>query len=115
MLTAARAAKATGARTLILDEPHLYLHPGLERRLIRELTRPDYWHGAPLQLIVATHSPAFVDAAWADGQLYALDWTDRDHTAVSARDVTATRKSVEAQRRDFWSTLRADRRPQARN
>lgn len=113
ILTAAHAAKATGAQLFILDEPHLYLHPGLERQLIRELTgqesaswddaRP--WHDFPLQLVVATHSPSFVDAAWQDGQLYILDWNNPEHTEVKAHDVTAVQHSIGGIAPRFWQGL----------
>lgn len=88
ILTAARAAKATGARLLMLDEPHLYLHPGLERLLIDELLDASAWDGQPLQIIAATHSPVFVDAAVERGTLHLLDWSDETRTSVSLRTVS---------------------------
>jgi hypothetical protein len=88
ILTAARAAKATGARVLFLDEPHLYLHPGLERLLIDELLDAQEWDDEPLQIVAATHSPTFVDAAVERGTLHILDWTDEKRTGVSVRTVT---------------------------
>jgi predicted ATPase len=90
ILTAARAAKATGARVLLLDEPQVYLHPGLEALLIAELTDPERWDNRPLQIVTATHSPTFVDAALASGTLNVLDWTDEARTSVEIRTVTAT-------------------------
>ena len=89
ILTAARAAKATGASTLVLDEPHLYLHPALERRLVRELTRPELWDGEPLQLLVSTHSPVFLDAGWMQGRVNILDWEDAERTSVQVLPIGA--------------------------
>ena len=45
-------------RTIIIDEPQLYLHPGAQRVLV-EILRRFSQH----QFIVATHSPVFVSAA----------------------------------------------------
>ena len=81
ILTAARAAKATGACVLLLDEPHLYMHPGLERLLLDELLDSQKWHGKPLQIVASTHSPAFVDAAAENGTLNILDWLEEDQRA----------------------------------
>lgn len=89
ILAAAYVAKATGATTLFLDEPHLYMHPGLERRLIRTLTDDTCWPDGPLQLVVATHSPAFVDHALRMGRVVVLDWADKKHTNVQARSLAA--------------------------
>lgn len=88
ILTAAHAAVATGAETIVLDEPHLYLHPGLERRLVRELTNEETWKGKAPQLLVATHSPVFLDAAWRKGKVYLLDWKDEKRTKVEANELT---------------------------
>lgn len=81
-IAAARAAKVTGARLLVLDEPHLYLHPGLERLLINELLEPTRWDGEPLQILAATHSPTFVDAAVQRGRLAVLDWVDKSRSSA---------------------------------
>ncbi len=105
MLTAARAAKATGARTLVLDEPHLYLHPGLERDLIRRLMDSSEWDSAPLQLIVSTHSPAFVDQAWRDCQLAALDWEDDSRKSVVARNVTSFKIDAAQKLPHLWDNF----------
>ena len=69
IVTAARAAKATGARVLFLDEPQIHMHPGLERLLVQELLDESRWAGKPLQIVVSTHSPAFVNAAANGGVL----------------------------------------------
>jgi hypothetical protein len=87
ILTAARAAKLSGARLLMLDEPHLYLHPGLERLLIEELLDPAEWDGKPLQIVAATHSPTFVNAAAERGVVNVLDWSDDRRTSVSVRAI----------------------------
>jgi hypothetical protein len=89
VLTAARAAKATGARVLFLDEPHLYMHPGLERALLDELLDPDKWDGEPLQIVAATHSPSFVNAAVEGGVLNVLDWQNEARTEVVVRRISA--------------------------
>ena len=88
ILAAARAAKVTGARVLLLDEPQLYLHPGLESRLVDELLDPDLWDGAPLQIVAATHSPTFVNAAVSRGTLNILDWKDEARTSVEVTTFT---------------------------
>jgi hypothetical protein len=88
ILTAAHAAVATGAETIVLDEPHLYLHPGLERRLVNELMRDETWGEQAPQLLVATHSPVFLDAAWRKGKVYLLDWEDENRTKVKAHELT---------------------------
>lgn len=95
ILTAARAAKATNAQVLFLDEPHLYLHPGLERILLDELLDPDKWGGRPLQLVVSTHSPAFVNYAAEHGVLNVLDWADDARTKAK---VTSYRSDVDEER-----------------
>jgi predicted ATPase len=89
ILTAARTAKVTGARVLLLDEPHLYLHPGLERQLIDELLEDARWDGSPLQVVAATHSPTFVNAAVEHGTLNLLDWDDDRRTKVVVHTVRA--------------------------
>jgi AAA domain, putative AbiEii toxin, Type IV TA system len=93
VLTAARAAKATGARVLLLDEPHLYLHPGLERLLIDELLDRATWDDKPLQIVAATHSPAFVNAAAQRGTLHVLDWGDGQRRHVLVRRVASKEDS----------------------
>lgn len=99
IMAAAHAAAATGAQTLVLDEPHLYLHPGLERRLVYELQSGDRWNGRPLKLLVATHSPVFVDAAWRAGSVFYVDWEDekRSSTHAIALPAAAERKKVQEQ------------------
>lgn len=87
VLTVARAAKATGARVLFLDEPHLYMHPGLERRLLDELLDKGLWDGEPLQIVAATHSPTFVNAAIEHGTLNVLDWKDGRRKSARAETI----------------------------
>ncbi|RYD82069.1 MAG: hypothetical protein EOP84_10020 [Verrucomicrobiaceae bacterium] len=87
ILTAARAAKTTGARILVLDEPHLYMHPGLELLLLDELMDESKWDGEPLQIIASTHSPTFVDAAVESGVLNIFDWADKNRTYISVTSV----------------------------
>ena len=87
ILTAARAAKATGARILFLDEPHLYMHPGLERLLLDELLDPALWDGEPLQIVAATHSPTFVNHAVEHGTLNILDWKDESRRSAHVQTI----------------------------
>jgi len=87
ILTAARAAKATGARILFLDEPHLYMHPGLERLLLDELLDPTLWDNEPLQIVAATHSPTFVNYAVERGTLNVLDWKDKARTSAHVQTI----------------------------
>ncbi|MFO0711317.1 MAG: AAA family ATPase [Sandaracinus sp.] len=90
ILAAAHTGVATGMQVLALDEPHLHLHPGLERRLVRELMNTNYGAGSgPPQLLVATHSPVFLDAAWRDGKVYLLDWADETRTTVVPQELSA--------------------------
>jgi len=77
VLAATRMAHAAGARVMLLDEPTLFMHPQLERELLRALTDPSQWDGRPLKLVIATHSPILVDAAFDRGGLRILDWKDR--------------------------------------
>lgn len=77
VLTAALVAHATGARLLLLDEPTLFMHPQLERRLLRELSQLGADTDDRMRLVIATHSPILVDAAFAVGGLRVVDWRDR--------------------------------------
>jgi len=89
ILTAARIAKCLRTRTLILDEPHLYLHPGIERALIAHLQDPEAWDHEPLQLIVSTHSPTLLDYAFRNGSVVILDWVDDTRTEVVAESLNS--------------------------
>lgn len=59
--------RATNTVTIVLDEPEVYLHPDLQRRLVRLLD------GLPAQIILASHSADVIAEAPADGIL----WVDR--------------------------------------
>lgn len=59
--------RARGAQTIVLDEPEVYLHPDLQRRLVRLLD------STSAQIILASHSADVVAEAPADGIL----WVDR--------------------------------------
>jgi hypothetical protein len=59
--------EAKDARTIVLDEPEVYLHPDLQRRLIRLLD------GASAQIIMASHSADVIAEAPVEGVL----WVDR--------------------------------------
>ena len=59
--------RAREAQTIVLDEPEVYLHPDLQRRLVRLLD------STAAQIILASHSADVVAEAPADGIL----WVDR--------------------------------------
>lgn len=59
--------RAKGAMTIVLDEPEVYLHPDLQRRLIRLLD------GLAAQIIMASHSADVIAEAPPEGIL----WVDR--------------------------------------
>lgn len=59
--------RATGAGTIVLDEPEVYLHPDLQRRLVRLL------ESTGAQIVLASHSTDVVTEAPQDGLL----WVDR--------------------------------------
>jgi len=68
---------ARGVETIVLDEPDVYLHADLQRRLIRLLD------GVDSQVIMATHSSEVVVAAPPD----AVVWVDRSRrSGVRAPD-----------------------------
>jgi predicted ATPase len=60
LIIMSRVLRAGGKSPLVLiDEPDAYLHPSLSRRLIANL---ELGVGSSGQLVVATHSPAILDA-----------------------------------------------------
>jgi hypothetical protein len=59
--------RAQGALTVVLDEPEVYLHPDLQRRLVRLLDSLN------AQIILASHSADVIAEAPPDGIL----WVDR--------------------------------------
>jgi hypothetical protein len=78
---------SSNPRTLIIDEPNSFLHPGAVRELIRILQEnPRH------QYIISTHSPAVVDVA-KPSNLHILSWVD-GQTKVTSTDAAL----VEAQR-----------------
>lgn len=60
------------ASTIILDEPEVYLHPDLQRRLMQVLV------ASGQQYILATHSPEIV----AEAPQAALIWVDRSRSSA---------------------------------
>lgn len=93
VLAAAYVTHATGGRVLLLDEPTLYMHPQLERTLLRELGRVGTSAKDQLQLIAASHSPILVDAAAVDGGLRIVDWLDRKAASAQVVEVPELRGS----------------------
>ena len=65
-----------GASTLILDEPEVYLHPDLQRRLIQVLA------ASKQQYLLATHSPEIV----AEAPQRDLLWVDRKRRSARRVD-----------------------------
>jgi hypothetical protein len=61
--------RAKEATTIVLDEPEVYLHPDLQRRLVRLLD------GMSAQIIMASHSAEVIAEAPPEGVL----WVDRRH------------------------------------
>jgi hypothetical protein len=59
--------RARGASTIVLDEPEVYLHPDLQRRLVRLLDSTN------AQIVLASHSADVISEAPPDGIL----WVDR--------------------------------------
>lgn len=59
--------RANGAKTIVLDEPDVYLHPDLQRRLVRILDN------LGSQILLASHSADIASEAPAEGVL----WVDR--------------------------------------
>lgn len=93
VLLACRLAHETGAGTMVLDEPTVFMHASLERLLLKELTDPSKWGGAPMQLVIATHSPVFVEEALREGILQVVEWVDR---SAAVTGVTAIEPIEEA-------------------
>lgn len=59
--------RARGASTIVLDEPEVYLHPDIQRRLVRLLDSSN------AQIVLASHSADVIAEAPPDGIL----WVDR--------------------------------------
>jgi hypothetical protein len=76
--------RAQGASTIVLDEPEVYLHPDLQRRLVRLLDDLD------AQVILASHSSEIVTEAPQDSVV----WIDRSSTRGRRVNTPATLSSV---------------------
>ncbi|WNG88500.1 AAA family ATPase [Mycobacterium sp. ITM-2016-00317] len=64
--------RARGSSTIVLDEPEVYLHPDLQRRLVRLLEDLDS------QVIMASHSSEVITEALPES----IAWIDRRTTAA---------------------------------
>jgi hypothetical protein len=79
-------AKVQGVSCVILDEPDVYMHPDLQRRLIGYLNRRHE------QVIVATHSVEMMSEVGPEDVLIV---DHRRNTSSFASDVTAVQRLVE--------------------
>ncbi len=79
-------ARATGDNTIVLDEPDVYMHPDLQRRLIRFLFKRNQ------QVIVATHSVEMMSEVDPD-ELVPIDASQRK--ARPARKVADIQRVVD--------------------
>jgi AAA domain, putative AbiEii toxin, Type IV TA system len=70
--------RAQGASTILLDEPEVYLHPDLQRRLVRLLEFLDS------QVIMASHSSEVITEALPES----IVWIDRSKTAARRTGAT---------------------------
>lgn len=65
---------------IVIDEPELSLHPGLQRKLAKLLAK----YAATRQIVISTHSPYFVDlAALANGATIARVHVRNHETQIS--------------------------------
>lgn len=79
--------RLTGADVVVLDEPDLYLHADLQRRLVRLL------QSTTAQTITATHSAEMLAEAAAD----AVVWVDKSRRRGVRRPAPATLEDLSAQ------------------
>ncbi|MCP9491205.1 MAG: AAA family ATPase [Solirubrobacteraceae bacterium MAG38_C4-C5] len=97
-------ARSAGDGTVVLDEPDVYMHPDLQRRLIRFLLRREQ------QVIVATHSIEMMSEV-EPHELLPIDSTRR--SARRARDLRDVQRVVEqvggVHNLEFARLTRADR------
>src|ERR1035438_2784449 len=76
------------SRTLLIDEPQSFLHPGAARKLI-ELLRAEF---PQHQFVVSTHSPSVINAADPDAILLARnDQTTSTLDQVDMKQASAVR------------------------
>lgn len=80
------AFRSKGTRTLLLDEPEVYLHPDLQRRLVRLLD------GLGTQVILASHSADVIAEAPADDVV----WVDRKAGIARKAKSTQTLSALSA-------------------
>jgi energy-coupling factor transporter ATP-binding protein EcfA2 len=79
--------RLSGADVIVLDEPDLYLHADLQRRLVRLL------QSTAGQTITATHSPEMLAEAAAD----TVVWVDKSRRRGVRRPAPATLEDLSAQ------------------
>lgn len=78
--------RSQGSPTIVLDEPEVYLHPELQRRLIRLLD------GVSSQVVLASHSPNVIEEAPIDN----IVWVDRRSGGARRAASVATSSSLNA-------------------
>lgn len=79
--------RLTGADVIVLDEPDLYLHADLQRRLVRLLQSTE------AQTVTATHSPEMLAEAAADTVI----WVDKSRRRAVRRPPPATLEDMSSQ------------------
>jgi hypothetical protein len=81
-------AQAQGSNTIVLDEPEVYLHPDLQRRLVRLLDR------LSAQIILASHSSDVIAEAPPDGVVWLDRRAGKAQRARSAKTLAALSASL---------------------
>lgn len=89
-------------RTIIIDEPNTFLHPGAVRSLIDIMKRNKIRH----QYVVSTHSPEIIRIAEPE-KVYLIQWRNEQSQieAIAPADVTVFRRAlleVGARLSDFY-------------
>ncbi len=90
-LAAINIAGLTSAQSMFVDEPQLHLHPELERKLVRAITKGEGGIAPGMQFLIATHSPAFVDWGWRNGFVHVVRWDEERQSSVIETDIRRPR------------------------